>query len=127
MTSLIAAVGRLLLAVIFVLSGIGKLSDPAGTAAYIDAAGLPMAVVVAWCTIALEILGGLLLIIGFQTRFVALALAAFCIAAGVLFHGDFGDRMQMIQFLKNLAMAGGLLQVVAFGAGSFSLDGRRAR
>jgi putative oxidoreductase len=122
MTSILPLLGRLLIAAIFVMSGLGKLSDPAGTTAYIASVGLPMADIATWAAILVELGGGILLIAGFQTRLVAFARAGFCVVSAALFHNQFGDRMQMINFMKNLAMAGGLLQVVAFGAGSFSLD-----
>ena len=126
-SSFLPAFGRLLLAAIFVMSGLGKLADPAATTAYIASVGLPMAEIATWAAILVELGGGILLIAGFQTRLVALALAAFCVVSAVLFHNQFGDRMQMINFMKNIAMAGGLLQVVAFGAGRFSVDARLAR
>jgi putative oxidoreductase len=72
-----------------------------------------------------EVGGGILLLLGYQTRLAALVLAIFSIAAAICFHHNFADQNQMINFMKNLAMAGGLLQVVAFGAGSLSLDAKR--
>ena len=77
--------------------------------------------------IVIEVGGGVLLVLGFQTRLVALIMAVFSVATALGFHHDFADQNQMIHFLKNIAMAGGLLQVVAFGAGALSLDGRRAQ
>lgn len=124
---IVPALGRLLLAAIFLMSGLGKLADPAATAAYIASKGLPLPELAAWGASAVEVFGGLLLIAGFQTRLAALALAGFTVAAAVLFHAEFGDRNQMIHFLKNIAIVGGLLQVVAFGAGAFSLDAWRSR
>jgi putative oxidoreductase len=124
---IVPALGRLLLAAIFLMSGLGKLADPAATAAYIASKGLPLPELAAWGASAVEVFGGLLLISGFQTRLAALALAGFTVAAAVLFHAEFGDRNQMIHFLKNIAIVGGLLQVVAFGAGAFSLDAWRSR
>lgn len=125
--SLAAFAGRVALAAIFLISGLSKLADPGATAAAVGSVGLPMPLAVAWAVIAVEIGCGALLIAGLQTRLAALALAGFSILAAVLFHFDFADRMQAIQFMKNIAIAGGLLQVVAFGAGAFSLDGRAAR
>jgi putative oxidoreductase len=75
--------------------------------------------------VAVEVVGGILLVLGYQTRVVALVVAAYSVAAAVGFHTDFADQNQMIHFLKNLAVAGGLLQIVSFGAGAFSLDARR--
>jgi len=122
-----AALGRLLIAVIFLVSGLGKIAAPAMTQGYIAAAGLPAPALAYLVAIVIEVGGGVLLVVGFQTRLVALIMAVFSVAAAVGFHHDFADQNQMIHFLKNVAMAGGLLQVVAFGAGAFSLDGRRAR
>jgi len=116
-------VGRILLALIFILSGIGKISDPAGTAGFMESMGVPGILV--WPTIALEILGGIAIVIGFQTRIAAFALAAFSIAAAVIFHHNFADQIQMIMFLKNLSIAGGLLLLTASGALSFGVDCRK--
>lgn len=115
--------GRILLALIFILSGIGKISDPAGTAGFMESMGIPGILV--WPTIALEILGGIAIVVGFQTRIAAFALAAFSIAAAVIFHHNFADQMQMIMFLKNLSIAGGLLLLAASGALSFGVDCRK--
>lgn len=116
-------VGRILLALIFILSGIGKISDPAGTAGFMESMGVPGILV--WPTIALEVVGGIALVIGFQTRIAAFALAAFSIAAAVIFHHNFADQMQMIMFLKDLSIAGGLLLLAASGALSFGVDCRK--
>ncbi|MEM6909593.1 MAG: DoxX family protein [Pseudomonadota bacterium] len=113
---------RVLLAAIFVLSGLTKLSAVDGTIGYIASAGLPMAEAIYYAVVALEIIGGIMLIAGYKTRSVALALGAFSILAGALFHNDFADQNQMIHFLKNLALAGGMFQVAAFGPGRLSLD-----
>lgn len=118
----LALTGRILLAVIFVLSGLGKLADPAGTAAYVASAGLPAPVLAAWGAAILETVGGIALIAGFRTRIVALALAGFSVIAAVFFHAQFADQNQMIHFLKNLAIAGGLLQLAAFGPGRFAFN-----
>lgn len=125
-TSVIPAVGRVLMATIFVMSGIGKLFAPAATMGYIAASGLPFAPLALAVAIAVELGGGLLLALGIRTRLVAAALAAFSIVTGLAFHHAVGDQNQMIHLLKNIAMAGGLLQVVAFGAGAYSVDNRRA-
>lgn len=126
-TPILAAAGRLLLAAIFLISGLGKLADPAGTQAYIAAAGLPAPLLAFVAAVAVEVGGGILLIVGYRTRPVALAIAGFSIVAALGFHSNFADMNQMIHFFKNLAMAGGLLQVAAFGAGPFSVDARRVR
>ncbi len=119
--------GRILMAAIFVMSGIGKISNPGATIGYISAMGLPLPQLGLVLAIAIEVIGGALLVAGFYTRPVALALAAFSIATGLIFHNAVGDQNQMIHLMKNFAMAGGLLQIAAFGAGSLSLDARRNR
>lgn len=125
-TSVIPAIGRVLLATIFIFSGIGKLLAPAATIGYIASTGLPLAPLALAVAIAVELGGGLLLALGVQTRLVAAALAAFSIVTGLAFHNAIGDQNQLIHLLKNIAMAGGLLQVVAFGAGAYSFDNRTA-
>ncbi|MDZ7905960.1 MAG: DoxX family protein [Cypionkella sp.] len=117
----IPLISRILLGLIFVLAGAGKLADPAGTAGYISSVGLPGGLLV-WPTIALEVLGGLAVIVGYQTRYASLALAAFCVVSGALFHNNFADQTQMIMFMKNLAMTGGFLQLYLHGAGPLAVD-----
>jgi putative oxidoreductase len=122
MCSYVHLVGRILLALIFILSGVGKIADPAGTAGFMESVGVPGILV--WPTILLEVLGGIAIVIGFQTRIAAFALAAFSIVAAILFHHNFADQMQMIMFLKNLSMAGGLLLLAASGATALGIDNR---
>ncbi|MBB3121452.1 DoxX family protein [Pseudoduganella violacea] len=124
-TAVLPLAGRLLMALIFVFSAVGKISAPAATMGYISAMGLPFPVLGLAGAIGVELIGGLLLAFGFQTRLVALGLAAFSVVTAVLFHNAIGDQNQLIHLLKNLAMAGGLLQIAAFGPGSLSLDARR--
>ena len=120
-----AVLGRVLISAIFVLSGLSKLTAAAGTIGYIEAAGLPLAPVALAVAIAIEVLGGLALIIGFKTRWVAAALALFSVVTALAFHSNLADQNQFIHFFKNIAMAGGLLQIVAFGGGALSLDARK--
>ena len=122
----VPAIGRVLMAAIFLLSGFGKIAAPAATIGYIASSGLPLASVAYVGAVVLEVGGGLMLLAGFQTRLVALGLALFTIVTGLVFHHAVADQNQMIHLLKNFAMAGGLLQVFAFGAGAYSLDHRRA-
>jgi len=124
-TGILPLASRILMAAIFVMSGIGKIANPAGTLGYINAMGLPFPELALAGAIGVEVVGGLLLIAGLYTRPVALALAAFSIVTGLVFHSAIADQNQMIHLMKNLAMAGGLLQIAAFGAGSLSLDARR--
>ena len=116
--------GRLLLSAIFLVSGFGKIAQYAGTQAYMAATGVPGGLLP--LVIALEVGGGLAIAIGWKTRWAAIALAGFSIAAGVLFHANFADQMQSILFMKNLAIAGGFLTLFAFGPGAIALDGRPA-
>ena len=125
LTSYVPAIGRLLIAVIFLLSGVGKVFAPGGTQAYIAAAGLPLPLLAYLIAVVIEVGGGLLLVLGYQTRAVAAVLIVFTIATALGFHSNFAEQNQMIHFLKNIAISGGLLQIVAFGAGGFSLDARR--
>lgn len=124
-TSVLPLAARILMAAIFVLSGIGKITNPAGTIGYISAMGLPFPELGLAAAIGIEVVGGLLLVAGLYTRPVALVLAAFSIVTGLIFHSAIADQNQMIHLMKNFAMAGGLLQIAAFGAGSLSLDARR--
>ncbi len=123
-TNLLALVGRILLALIFVVSGFGKITNIGGTAGYFGSIGLPLPIVTAWLVALLELLGGLAIVFGFKTRIAALALAAFSIASGLIAHFDLADQMQTIMLMKNTAMAGGLLLLAAYGPGSWSLDRR---
>lgn len=117
--------GRVLLSAIFLLSGVSKISAPAGMIGYIESVGLPFPALALTIAILVEVVGGIALILGYRTRLVAAGLAVFSVATALAFHNQLGDQNQFIHFFKNVAMAGGLLQVVAFGAGRFSLDARR--
>ena len=114
--------GRFLLAHIFLLAGINKISGYSGTQAYMEGMGVPGMLLP--LVIVLEIAGALALIVGWQTRWAAYALALFSIVAALIFHNNLSDQMQMILFMKNWAIAGGLLVLAANGAGAFSLDQR---
>ena len=125
-----ALIGRILLALIFITSGFGKIAGFAGTAGYIASKGLPLASVVAALTILIELGGGLAVLFGFLTRWAALALAVFCVLAGVIFHAYWGvpaDQVmgQQINFWKNISIAGGFLVLAAFGPGAISIDAKR--
>lgn len=113
--TLLPVTGRVLMSALFLVSGVGKIAAPAATLATIRAADLEQGG------------GGLLLIAGYRARIVALVLAAFAVATALTFHSALADQNQMFHFLKNLAVAGGLLQVAAFGAGPLSLDARQGR
>ena len=120
-TSFAAPVGRLLLGGFFALAGFNKIGGYAGTQGYMEAFGIPGALLP--LVIALEIGGGLALIAGWQTRLVAFLLAGFCVVSAVIFHADTADQVQRILFMKNFAIAGGLLMLVALGPGRAALEG----
>ena len=114
--------GRLLMSSLFVWAGFGKLMNPSGTAQYFASYHLPAPDVLVWIVIIIELIGGLMILVGFQTRWVASVLALFCLATGFGIHLPVGDLPNMINFYKNLTMAGGFLYVVAYGAGPVSVD-----
>jgi len=126
LSSTAAFAGRVLLSAIFLLSGVSKIGASAGMIAYIESVGLPFPSLALAIAILVEVVGGIALILGYRTRLVAAGLALFSVATALAFHNQLGDQNQFIHFFKNIAMAGGLMQVVAFGAGRFSLDARRA-
>jgi putative oxidoreductase len=117
--------GRLLIGLPFVMAGLSKLGTYGQTINMIAGAGLPVPPLAFAVAIAVEVGCGLLLVAGYQARAAALVLALFSAATAVSFHGNFADPNQMTHFLKNIMLAGGLLQIVAFGAGAFSIDSRR--
>ena len=129
--NLAALIGRIMLALIFITSGFGKIGGFEGTAGYIASKGLPVASVVAALTILIELGGGLAILFGFLTRWAALALAVFSVLAAVIFHAYWGvpaDQVmgQQINFWKNISIAGGFLVLAGFGAGGISIDAKRA-
>jgi putative oxidoreductase len=113
-------IGRIFLGLFFLLAGVGKVGDPAGTAGYIQSVGLPG--FLAWPAILFEIAVGLAMLVGFKTRLAALAGAAFCIFTALFFHNNFADQIQMIMFLKNFSIAAAFLMYFAHGAGAVALD-----
>lgn len=121
MDKTISLIARVLLALIFVMAGVGKLgAGYAATQGYMVTMGVPGGLLP--LVILLEIGAGLALIIGWQARWAAVALAAFCLMTAVIFHSHFGDQMQVMLFMKNLAISGGLMLLFVHGAGSLSLD-----
>ncbi len=117
-------IARILLALLFIMAGIGKLGNVEGFAGFMASGGVPA--FLAWPVILFEILGGIALLVGVLTRPVALALGAFCIASALLYHFDPADQNQMTQLFKNLALAGGYLALAVAGPGRFSIDARKA-
>lgn len=127
-----ALASRLLLAVLFLPAGVSKITNFAGTVGYISSVGLPMPTMAAALAVAVEVLGGLALILGFGTRLAALALAAFTLVASFFFHAYWSVpveqlMMHQLMFYKNVGVSGGLLALTAFGAGAWSLDARRGQ
>lgn len=120
MNNFAVLLGRFGLALIFILSGWSKIAGYAGTQQYMESMGVPGAVLP--LVILLELGGGLAILTGLATRWVALALAGFTLVAAVLFHANLGDQNQFINFMKNVAIAGGFLVLATQGAGSFSVD-----
>ena len=125
--SLAMFVGRIFLALLFVVSGVGKITGYAGTAAYMASKGLPLVDVLLPMTILVELGGGLLLALGWKARWAAAALLLFLIPATLIFHQFWGidpklAQMQKIHFLKNVAIMGGMMMVLAIGAGAWSVD-----
>jgi putative oxidoreductase len=114
-------VGRVLLSLVFLGSAATKIADPAGTQAYMAAYGLPMTGVLLAGAIATELLGGVALFLGLKVRWVAVVLAGFLLSATLVFHTNLGDQQQLLHFLKNLSILGGLVLVVYTGAGPYSL------
>ncbi|MEX2126043.1 MAG: DoxX family protein [Woeseia sp.] len=117
--------GRIFLSVLFLISGLGKITAYAGTAAYMSSVGVPGALLPV--AIATEFLGALAIIIGWQTRISAFLLAGYSLLTALIFHANFADQIEMIMFVKNVSIAGGLLLLVANGAGPLSLDRRIAK
>lgn len=127
----LSLIGRLLLAALFLPAGISKIGGFSGTVGYIASAGLPLPELAAAIAIMVEVGGALALILGFGTRWAALALALFTLVTTVVFHNFWAvpaeqAMMQQLMFFKNVAVVGGLLVLAAFGAGALSMDARRA-
>ena len=116
-------VARVFLGHIFLLAGVSKISAYEGTQAYMDAMGVPGMLLP--LVILLEIGGGLAIIAGWKTMWASIALAGFTVVSAVIFHNNFGDQTQMIMFMKNIAISGGLILLAVHGAGAYSLDNRR--
>jgi len=121
-TTYLLALARLLMSSLFVWDGVLQLRNPAGTIQYFTSVHVPIPDVAVWVSIAIHLLGGLALLVGFKTPWAAALLALLCLGTAFGVHLPIGDQANMINFYKNLAMTGGLLYVVAYGAGSISVD-----
>lgn len=113
-------VSRLLLSALFIMGGFGKITAIAATQGYMESKGIPGILI--YPTILLELGGGIMIVLGLQTRIVAALLAGFCIVSALVFHSDLADQMQYIMFMKNLGLAGGFLLLVQHGAGAIAID-----
>jgi len=122
MTNVADLVGRILISALFFLNGIFKINNYEGTIGWMEGFGMPGILLIP--TIILEILGPVLIIIGYKTKLAAGLLSLFCISTAVIFHNDFSNQMQLTSFLKNIALAGGFLILFANGAKGFSLDNK---
>jgi putative oxidoreductase len=117
--------GRVLLSLIFIISGLGKVAAPDATIGYISSVGAPFPEVAYAIALVVELGLGLALLLGFKAKFAAAGIAIFTLAAALLFHTDFSNQIQLVMFMKNFTIIGGLLLIVAYGAGGFSLDNRK--
>lgn len=118
----VSFVGRVLLSLVFIISGVAKVMDPAGTMAYIESAHLPLPQVAYFVALVVELGLGLALLFGFKSQLAAAGIAIFTFVTALTFHSNMADPMQVIMFLKNITIIGGLLVVIAFGPGGYSLD-----
>ena len=122
MTNIIDLLARILISALFLINGIFKITNYDGTLDWMEGYGMPGVLLIP--TIILEILGPILIIIGYQTKITAAFLSLFCLATAVIFHNDFSNQMQLTSFLKNIALAGGFLFLVINGSKKFSLDNK---
>ena len=117
-----APAGRVLLSMIFIMSGLTKIGQYAGTQGYMEAMGVPG--VLLPLVILTEVGGGLAVLLGWKAKIAAFVLAGFSMVSAILFHADFSNQMEMTNFMKNFTIAGGFLLIMAHGAGAYSLDNR---
>jgi putative oxidoreductase len=122
----VALIGRLFLSSMFLLFGCGKLTGYAGTVAYMGSLGLSAPSLFSLLAIIIEIGGGLLILVGYQTRLASLGLAIYVLVSAFIGHSQLSDPNQFQHFMKNMAIVGGLLGFVAFGGGAYSLDARKS-
>jgi putative oxidoreductase len=122
MSNFYPLIGRILVSVIFLISGINKIFNFGGTQQYMEMNGMPLTAIFLIAAIIIEVLGAIAIILGYKAKWAALILVIFMIPTTLIFHSNFGDPMQQIQFLKNLAMIGGLIYVALYGSGPFSIE-----
>jgi len=116
-------VGRLLISLMFLMSGLNKIGNYSNTSGWMESMGVSSSFLP--LVITLEILAAVAIIIGWKTKIAAFLLAGFCIISGIIFHSDFSNQLEIIMFMKNIAIAGGFLFLVVNGPGKFSIDNRR--
>ena len=120
MNNILNLIGRILISSVFLISGFNKINQYDGTIEWMESFGVPGILIIP--AIILEIIGSLMIIIGYKTRVIATLFSIFCITLAIIFHNDFSDQMQLVSFSKNLALAGGFLFLVVSGPGKISLD-----
>ena len=120
MNNILNLIGRILISSVFLISGFNKINQYDRTIEWMESFGVPGILIIP--AILLEIIGSLMIIIGYKTRVIATLFSIFCITLAIIFHNDFSDQMQLVSFLKNLALAGGFLFLVISGPGKISLD-----
>ena len=120
MNNILNLIGRILISSVFLISGFNKINQYDGTIEWMESFGVPGILLIP--AILLEIIGSIMIIIGYKTRVIATLFSIFCITLAIIFHNDFSDQMQLVSFLKNLALAGGFLFLVVSGPGKISLD-----
>ena len=120
MNNILNLIGRILISSVFLISGFNKINQYNGTIEWMESFGMPGILIIP--AILLEIIGSLMIIIGYKTRVIATLFSVFCITLAIIFHNDFSDQMQLVSFLKNLALAGGFLFLMVSGPGKISLD-----
>ncbi|RAP32738.1 DoxX family protein [Candidatus Marinamargulisbacteria bacterium SCGC AG-439-L15] len=118
-------ISRILIAIIFIFAGYGKIMDPMSTQAYMNTMGMGATTFFLVCAIIIEIVGGVSILLGYYTRIGALLLIIFLLPTTIIFHTDFSSQVQVIMFLKNLAIMGGLFSLLANGSGAYSIDEKR--
>ena len=123
MTNILDLFARILISTLFLINGIFKITNYDGTVDWMEGYGVPGILIIP--AIIIEILGPILIIVGYQTKITAAFLSLFCLATAIIFHNDFSNQMQLTSFLKNIALAGGFLFLVINGSKKFSLDNRR--
>ena len=123
MTNILDLFARILISTLFLINGIFKITNYDGTVGWMEGYGVPGILIIP--AIIIEILGPILIIVGYQTKITATFLSLFCLATAIIFHNDFSNQMQLTSFLKNIALAGGFLFLVINGSKKYSLDNKR--